>query len=157
MITLIAAVSKNNVIGSDGKLPWHLPEDLKRFKELTTGKTVLMGRKTWESIPEKFRPLPNRTNIVITRRPDFSVPAGVESYASIDDALSTHATSDLFVIGGAEIYTQTMSRADALEITHVDKDVGGDTFFPTIDPLLWQETNRIDREGYSFVTYARRK
>src|SRR3990167_8903662 len=113
-ITLIAAISKNNVIGTEGRLPWHIPEDMKHFKTLTMGKVVLMGRKTWESIPEKFRPLPGRTNVIITRQPDYPVPTGVQTFQSTDDALK----NDVMVIGGAEIYRQTIDRADRLEITY---------------------------------------
>ena len=152
-ITLIAAISKNNVIGTEGRLPWHIPEDLKRFKTLTVGKVVLMGRKTWESIPDKFRPLPGRTNVVVTRQPDYPVPAGVQTFQSIDDALK----NDVMVIGGAEIYRQTIDRADRLEITHVDRVIEGDATFPAIDPSVWKETIRDDRDGFSFVTYARRQ
>ena len=154
-IILVAAISRNGVIGSDGTLPWHIPEDLKRFKELTSGHVVLMGRKTWESIPEKFRPLPNRTNLVITRQTSLEVPTGVEVFSSIESALSAHAEDDVYVIGGAEIYRQTISLADRLEITHVDRDVAGDALFPSIDSAVWKETQRTPGDGFSFVTYIR--
>ncbi|OGL74429.1 diacylglycerol kinase [Candidatus Uhrbacteria bacterium RIFCSPHIGHO2_12_FULL_60_25] len=152
-ITLIAAISKNNVIGTEGRLPWHIPEDMKHFKTLTMGKVVLMGRKTWESIPEKFRPLPGRTNVIITRQPDYPVPTGVQTFQSTDDALK----NDVMVIGGAEIYRQTIDRADRLEITYVDRVIEGDATFPAIDPSVWKEIAREDRDGLSFVTYARRQ
>lgn len=155
MISLIAAISENNCIGKDNLLPWHLPEDLKHFKELTTGKTVLMGRKTWESIPEKFRPLPNRKNIVITTQSDFIVPEGVEIYHAINDAISAHTNEDIFIIGGATIYTQTINLADTLYITHVHQVVDGDAFFPSIDQNIWKETERKNHENFSFVTYKK--
>ena len=155
MIALIFAASKNNCIGKDGKLPWHLPEDMKRFRDLTMGKTVLMGRKTWESLPEKFRPLPGRNNIVITRQANYNVPPGVHLHSSIESALTVHADEDIIVIGGAEIYSQTINKADTLYVTHVDQVVEGDAFCPVIDPQQWKETEREDYDEFSFVTYRR--
>ena len=153
MLSLIAAVAKNNCIGQSNRLPWHIPEDLKRFKELTTGKIVLMGRKTWESIPEKFRPLPNRKNIIITRQKDYSAPAGVEIYQDIDAALTAHPDQEIMVMGGAEIYRQTIDRAIKLYITEVNQTVDGDVFFPEIDPTMWKEVERENHAGFSFVKY----
>ncbi len=155
-MTIIAAIAQNNVIGQDGKLPWYLPEDLKHFKTLTTGHVVLMGRKTWESIPEKFRPLPNRKSIVITRQAKYNVPDEVEVYHSVDDALRAYPSYEIFVIGGAEIYRQTINRVDHLEITHVDQKIDGDVFFPPIDPTMWHEIKREPHEGFTFVTYERK-
>ena len=155
MISLIAAIAQNNCIGKANLLPWHLPEDLKHFKELTTGKTVLMGRKTWESIPEKFRPLPIRKNIVITTQSDFIVPEGVEIYHAINDAILAHTNEGIFIIGGATIYTQTIDLADTLYITHVHQVVDGDAFFPDIDQNIWKETERENHENFSFVTYKK--
>ena len=155
MLSLIAAMAKNNCIGKGNQLPWHIPEDLKHFKELTSGKIVLMGRKTWESIPEKFRPLPKRANIVITRQKDFPVPAGVEVYQEITTALTAHPNEEIMVIGGAEIYRQTINNADRLYITEVEQTIDGDAYFPTIDPALWRETERENHEGFSFVTYTK--
>ncbi len=154
-LSLIAAVSKNNCIGKNGKLPWHLPEDLLHFKKLTTGKIVLMGRKTWESLPEQFRPLPNRKNIVVTRQTDFKVPAGVEFFSEIKEVLEKYGNSEIMVIGGAEIYLQTIDLADNLYITQVHQTVDGDAFFPNIDPAVWKEIERVDEFGLSFVTYKR--
>lgn len=156
MITLIAAVAKNGCIGANGELPWHYPEDMKRFKELTMNNVVLMGRKTWESIPEKFRPLPNRKNIVITRQPEYEAPGGVEVHRTIEAALAHHADENVFVIGGAEIYRQTIDLADRLEITQIHKEYPGDTFFPTINPALWEEVKRDDHDEFSFITYERK-
>jgi dihydrofolate reductase len=156
MITLIAGIAQNNCIGNNGALPWHIPEDLKHFKELTTNKTVVMGRKTWESLPEKFRPLPNRKNVVITRQTDYAAPEGVLTFSSTTDAFAQLATEDIFIIGGAELYKQTIDQADALEITHIDQTVEGDAFFPQINAETWREVSREDHDGYSFVRYEKR-
>lgn len=153
-ISLIAAIAENNCIGNNNALPWHIPEDLKRFKEITSGKTVLMGRKTWESIPEKFRPLPNRKNIVISTQQNFSVPEGVYLYHSLSEALHAHS-EDLFIIGGAHMYAQTIDLADTLYITHVHQTVPGDTFFPHIDPSIWKKIDTEHHDTFSFVTYKR--
>ncbi|MDO8617884.1 MAG: dihydrofolate reductase [Candidatus Uhrbacteria bacterium] len=154
-IILVAAVAKNGCIGKAGQIPWHIPEDLKHFKDLTMGHPVLMGRKTWESIPDRFRPLPGRTNIVLTKQLNFSVPQGVEVFADMDEALQCHSQENLFVIGGAEIYRELMPLADRLLITHVDQVVDGDAFFPKIDPQIWREVEREDHNGFSFVSYFR--
>jgi dihydrofolate reductase len=156
-LTLIAAVANNGCIGKDGRLPWRIPEDLKRFKTFTTGHIVLMGRKTWESIPEKFRPLPGRTNIVLTRNPEYDLPPDVERFADLEKALAAHQfEEDVFVIGGADLYAQTMNAADRLLITEVDQAIEGDAFFPKIDPEQWMETEREAHDGFAFVTYHRR-
>lgn len=155
MVTLVAAVAKNGCIGKGGELPWRIPEDTKRFKDLTTGSIVVMGRKTWESIPEKFRPLPNRHNVVVTRQEGYALPDGVDRFNSLDAALDVFVTNTVMVIGGAEIYAQAIGRADTLQITHVNRDVEGDTFFPPIDPAVWKESWREDHDGFSFVTYTR--
>ena len=155
MLALIAAISKNNCIGKDGSLPWHIPEDMAHFKSLTMGNTVLMGRKTWESIPEKFRPLPGRKNVIVTRQENFDAPEGVEVFFDLDEALEANKEKNIFVIGGGQIYTQTIDRADTLYLTRVAQYVEGcDVFFPNIDPSLWQPTQREDHDGFSFVTYA---
>lgn len=155
MLTLIAAVAKNGCIGINGKLPWHIPEDFAHFKRYTTGKVVCMGRKTWESLPPKFRPLPNRMNVVVTRQEQYSVPSGVEVYATIDDALRQHTHDDVYIIGGAQLYAQTIDRADRLIITHVDWVVDGDAFFPEIKQQRWSVTTREDHGEFSFVAYER--
>lgn len=154
-LSLIAAIAENNCIGKGGELPWNIPEDMKHFKDVTTGHPVLMGRKTWESIPEKFRPLPKRKNIIITRQTDYAIPVDVKLYSSIEDAMNAHADEEIMVIGGAEIYKQTIDIADTLYITHVARTVDGDAFFPDIDDAVWKETERDDRDGFSFVTYKR--
>lgn len=155
-ICLVVAVSKNGCIGKSGTLPWYLPEDLARFRQLTLGKVVLMGRKTWDSIPEKFRPLPGRTSIVITRQTNLALPTEVERYSNISDALAAHQGQDIFIIGGAEIYRQTIDLADILYITHIHQIIEGDTFFPTIDSSIWEQVENIPYETHSFATYRRR-
>lgn len=154
-ISLIAAISENSCIGKHGELPWHIPEDLQHFKELTLNHTVLMGRKTWESLPERFRPLPNRTNIVITRQTDYAVPTGVLVYTSLSEALRHHEQEEIFIIGGAEMYAQSLPLANTLYITHVHQTVDGDALFPLIDHSRWTESAHEDHPGFSWVTYQR--
>ncbi|MDO8621986.1 MAG: dihydrofolate reductase [bacterium] len=156
MLTLIAAIAKNGCIGINGKLPWHIPEDFEHFKRHTMGKVVLMGRKTWESLPLKYRPLPNRMNIVITRQDPEKIPgifSGAEVHDSIDAALAAHANDDVYVIGGEQLYAQTIDSADRLIITHVDRAVDGDAFFPAINLQRWTEAAREPRDGFSFIVY----
>ncbi len=155
MVTIVAAVARNGCIGKDGGLPWRIPEDMKRYRDVTMGKVVVMGRKTWESIPEKYRPLPGRTNVVVTRQRAYPLPLGVERFAALDEALDAHAGDDVVINGGGAIYAEAMERTDVLDLTHVHRDVAGDTFFPPIDPAVWKETWREDRDGFSFVTYRR--
>ncbi|EKD32718.1 MAG: hypothetical protein ACD_76C00161G0017 [uncultured bacterium] len=157
MITIIAAVAKNGVIGKNNELPWDIPEDLKRFRELTRGKTVLMGRKTFESIVTKLgTPLPKRTNVVITRQTDYTAPDGVLVFQSVDSALASLSDQDICIIGGAEIYRQTIDRTDALEITHLDRDYEGDTVFPNIDPQMWRIASNVKQDDLRFVRYERK-
>lgn len=152
-LAIIVAVARNRVIGKEGKLPWHISEDLKRFKRLTTGHTVLMGRKTYESIG---RPLPNRRNVVISSVPQ----AGVETYRSVPEALEALKDQEkVFVIGGGQLYGCLLDVADELYLTLVDSDVKGDTFFPPYEHLLgvrFREVAREEREGYAFVDYERK-
>ncbi|MBL6654693.1 MAG: dihydrofolate reductase [Flavobacteriaceae bacterium] len=159
-LTIIAAASTNNVIGLDNKLIWNIPKDLKRFKELTQGHSVIMGRKTFESLPS---PLPNRRNIVVTRNKDYS-PEGIEVFSSIEDALDV-CREDLqpFIIGGGEIYSQTINLVDKIELTRVYKDYQGDAFFPDIPldnfELANELVNYLDDDSstkYSFLTYIRK-
>ncbi len=154
-LALIAAISENNCIGKQGKLPWNIPEDMKHFKDLTLGHTVLMGRKTWESLPPKFRPLPQRKNIVITRDQAYQVPEGVVVCQSITQVLEQFSNDIVLVIGGAEIYKQTIDIADTLYITHVHKHVDGDAFFPPIDHKQWKVDSEEKHEEFSFVTYSK--
>lgn len=157
MITLFAAISKNNCIGKHGDLPWHIPEDIKRMRAATLGKVLIMGRKTWESIPEQRRPLPKRTNVVITRNPDYKVPEGVEVYGNVNQAIAAHKDEEIIGFGGQSIYETMIDIADTLDICHVDTYVkDGNAFFPKIDTKIWKEDTREDRDGYSFVVYKRK-
>lgn len=119
------------------------------------GHPVIMGRKTWESIPEKYRPLPGRLNIVVTRQTTYPLPPQVEVAGSLAEAVERHADKEVFVIGGAELYTQAMPFAHALQITEVHQTVDGDVFFPPIDPMTWNEVSRDTRDGFSFVVYEK--
>lgn len=161
-LTLIVAVGENNTIGKDNDLIWHLSNDLKRFKSLTNGHHIIMGRKTFESFP---KPLPNRTHIVITRQTDYKVPSGVIVVNNIEDAIDA-AKSDTkpFIIGGGEIYKQAMPFVDKLELTRVHSTFeNADTFFPEIDENVWKEINRTTHDAddkhahaFSFITYLRK-
>ncbi len=156
MITLVAAISKNNCIGKDNDLPWDIPEDFKHMRKLTLGKVLIMGRKTWESIPEKHRPLPKRTNVVITRNKEYVLPEGVERYNSVPEAVAAHDGEEIIGFGGQRIFEEMILTADVLEITHVDQTVEAcDAFFPTIDMNIWKEVWREDHEGFSFVRYVK--
>lgn len=146
----MAAVARNGVIGRDGDLPWHLPGDLRRFKELTMGGTLVMGRKTYDSIG---RPLPGRTTVVVTRQEDWTVE-GVETAGSLEEALEKAGEGDVFVVGGGQIYSQAMDLADALEITEVDVEPDGDVRFPPIPPK-WRIVRREPGDGFTLVRYER--
>jgi len=151
-LTLIAALGRNRVIGKDGTMPWHLPEDLNHFKALTMGHPMIMGRKTFDSIG---RPLPGRRSIVITRDRAWRVP-GVEVAHSFDEALDLAGPADrVFVIGGGEVYAVSLPFADRLELTEVDAEPEGDTWFPEWDPAQWREVARDRRDGYAFVSLER--
>lgn len=153
MITIIVAVAENGAIGCHNKLLWHIGDDLKRFKALTTGHTILMGRKTYESIG---RPLPKRRNIVISRNLELSIE-GVEVVGSVEAAIEMCGSdSEIFVIGGAQIYSQTLALADKLYLTKVYQSPQGDVFFPEIDANEWVEVACDRREGYDFIDYIRR-
>lgn len=155
-IIIIAAVAKNRVIGKDNTLIWNIPQDMAHFKALTSGQTVVMGRKTWESLPPRFRPLPGRRNIVISRQADYAAP-GAEVATSLEAALKLASTAEqAFIIGGEQIYTQAMAIADRLEITEVDLEPEGDAWFPKIPASEWNKAAETAGEGYAFVTYRRR-
>jgi dihydrofolate reductase len=158
-LALIAAVARNGVIGMANRLPWHLPADLKHFKALTTGNSVIMGRKTWESLPEKFRPLPGRRNIVVTRNDAYRAEGALVA-TSLPAAVALVASGEAFVIGGAELYAAALPHADRLELTEIDADYAGDTWFPLRDPNEWRESAREAHAdpagpGYAFVSYER--
>ncbi len=157
-LALVAAVSQNGIIGAKNSLPWYIPEDLKHFKQVTSGKTVLMGKNTFDSIMNRLKkPLPDRTSIVISRQMDLTVPEGVLLFHSIDEALSAlKDREEVMVIGGGQIYAQTIDKADKLILTEVKENVDGDVFFPKYDKSQWKETAREDHELFSFVEYERK-
>ncbi len=155
-LILIAAVAENGMIGFQGKIPWYFSEDIQRFRKLTTRNTVIMGRKTYDSLPSKFKPLPERNNIVVTRNEHFN-DDGIITAHSIEEALTkaTSLSKENYVIGGAQIYKDTIDLADTLEITHIVGKPHGDAFFPEIDIQIWKESLRIPRRHYDFVTYKK--
>jgi dihydrofolate reductase len=133
-------MAKNHVIGANGAIPWHLPEELKRFKALTMGHSIIMGRKTWESIG---RLLPGRKTLIVTRQPGYRVPGATVAH-SLDEAIAACGDDrEIFVIGGAELYAQALPRAGRLYLTTVDAEVAGDTFMPEFDPGSWRETASV--------------
>ncbi len=163
MLSIIVAKGKNNIIGKDNEMVWHLPEDLKHFKNLTTGHTIIMGRKTFESLGKT---LPNRKHIIFSQNPDFKVNDEnvevVHSLLQIQDLIE--GKEEAFVIGGAMIYNFLMPNVKKMYVTEIEKDFEGDTFFPIIDSEVWKETSRekgIKNEennlDYYFVTYERIK
>ena len=159
-LALIAAVASNGVIGRDGRLPWRLPEDLRRFRTLTTGHSIIMGRRTWDSIA---RALPERQNIVVTRQPRFAAQ-GATVVHSIDEALrAVMCASPAFCIGGGELYDAALPLAHTAYLTEIDREFEGDATFAPLDPSEWREAAREWRitSGdeplrYAFVTYERR-
>lgn len=153
-VVIVAAVGRNGVIGVDGRLPWQIPDDLARFKQLTMGHVLVMGRATFESIG---RPLPGRSTIVLTHRANWSHD-GVEVAGSLERALALAAgrEQDVFIAGGAEVYRSALGVADGMELTEVDAEPEGDTWFPEVDWSEWSEVRRISCEGFSFVSYERR-
>ena len=159
-INMIFARSANGVIGNNNALPWHLPEDLAHFKKLTLGCPVIMGRKTWESLPPRFRPLPGRTNVVITRQADWHA-AGAQSAGSLADALAIcKAASDVWIIGGAQIYAQAEPLASRIEVTQIDKHFEGDALAPTLGSQ-WQQSLKEDHVSstgleFSFISYTKK-
>jgi dihydrofolate reductase len=166
-IALVAAVARNGVIGADNRLVWRLSSDMKRFRALTWGKPLVMGRKSFESIG---RPLPGRRTIVVTRNAGFA-PAGARAAPDIDAALALAdetaremGADEIIVAGGGEIYRQIIDRADRLFLTEVDLAPGGDVLFPTVDPVLWREVKREpgvrtdrDEAEFTYVDYVRRE
>ncbi|MFI2752709.1 dihydrofolate reductase [Cellulomonas sp. P22] len=163
-LALVWAQSPDRVIGRNGALPWRVPEDMAHFRALTSGHPVLMGRATWESLPARFRPLPGRDNLVLSRTPGYAAD-GARVLASLDDALVLVDGRDAWVIGGGALYASALEHADRLEVTEVDVHVEGDAFAPEIDPAVWTRTATDPAEGwhtsdadgvrFRFVTYAR--
>lgn len=166
IVSLVAAVAKNLVIGKDNDLPWRLPDDMKFFMDTTKGHYVILGRKNYESLPKKFRPLPDRTNVVITRQENYEAQGALIVH-SIEEALNIAALnreSEAMVIGGADIYTLALPLADRLYITEVNAVVDGDVYFPKFDKSKWKEISRVhhpadDRHPHSFdfVVYEKKK
>lgn len=162
MISIIVAVSENMGIGKNNELLWHIPDDLKRFKKLTIGKCVIMGKKTWESLPK--RPLPGRKNIVLTDDPDELFDSALTAY-SVEDALEKSVSEEeIFIIGGGSVYSQFMPLAGRLYITHIHKEADADIFFPRINPETWEvilkeesQTSDDSPLPYTFVIYDRKK
>ena len=161
---LIWAQTPAGVIGADGGIPWHLPEDQARFRRLTTGHPVLMGRATWDSLPERFRPLPGRENVVLTRIPGWGAP-GATVVRGVVDAERALAGRDAWVIGGGQVYAAFIDVADRLEVTELDVDVPGDALAPRVDPAVWEQGAVDPGDGwhtsttgvrYRYVTYRRR-
>lgn len=161
MLTIIAAVAKNNALGKNNDLIWRLPSDLKRFKNLTKGHHVIMGRKTFESLG---RPLPNRTTIIITRNPDYAAEGCIVVDSLEKAILEAKSDNNPYILGGGEIYKQALAYADIMDITEVHHSFDeADTFFPKIDFSNWEEINREDHQAddkhkydYSFVTYKKK-
>ena len=163
-LVLIAGVARGGVIGRDNRLLWSLPEDMKHFRAATMGCPVIMGRRTWESLPERFRPLPGRRNLVLSRQAGFAAP-GAEVVPTLADALqAVQGAPRAFVIGGEQIYRQALPHADELLLTEIDLEVEGDAHFPEVDPAQFEEVARHTRRAappnamdIAFVTYHRRR
>jgi len=158
MVAIVVAHSANRVIGREGALPWRLPSDLRRFRELTTGHTVLMGRRTYESLPDAFRPLPGRRNLVLSSDPGYRAE-GAEVFASLEDALAA-CEGDCFVIGGEVTYRDALPLCERLYATEIDAELEGDAFFPELDPSQWrlvEDAGRAEENelGFAFRTYER--
>jgi dihydrofolate reductase len=163
-ISLIAALTQNHVIGKNKDLPWHLPDDMKYFMQTTKQHHVVMGRKNYESIPEKFRPLPNRTNLVVTRQTNFVAPQCIV-VNSIEKAMTIaeeNKEQELFIIGGAEIYNLAMPLADRLYLTEIQTELDGDTYFPSFNKKIWKEVSRKHHPAderhlyaFDFVVYEK--
>ncbi|WP_408594362.1 dihydrofolate reductase [Limnohabitans sp.] len=158
-LNLIFARARNGVIGRDNMLPWHLPEDLAHFKQTTLGQPVIMGRKTWESLPQKFRPLPGRTNIVVTRQRDWQADGAWVAHSLAQAVELCPPGTPAWVIGGAEVYAQALPLATTAVVTEIEADFEGDAFAPRFDSS-WQETSRVSGLAanglhYHFVTLKR--
>jgi dihydrofolate reductase len=158
-LSLIVAVARNGVIGKDNRLPWHIPEDLKRFRGLTMGHHIIMGRRTWESIG---RPLPGRTSVVVSRRQDYSAPGALVVHSLAQALAACGPDDEAFVIGGAQLYREALPLAQRIYLTRIEADYAGDTYFPPLPEELWQEASREARPAggpaqpaYQFVVLTR--
>lgn len=157
MISLIAAVAKNRVIGKSNALPWDLPKDLEHFRKITAGGTVIMGRKTYDSIVAKLgKPLPKRKNIVITSNPNYAVADGVEIYSSLELALKGREADQVFLIGGAGIFKQGLDLAETLYLTELKANYDGDILFPEFNRSDWNRVIEQSHPEFDFVTYTRK-
>ncbi len=160
-LNMIFARAANGVIGNNNTLPWHLPEDMAHFKRLTSGCPVIMGRKTWDSLPPRFRPLPGRINIVITRQLDWQAP-GAQTASGLNEAITLcESSQQVWIIGGAQIYAQAEALAQRIEVTEIAQDFEGDAFAPVLG-AQWHEAARVDHVStnglkFSFITYNKHK
>lgn len=152
---IIAAMDEEKAIGKNGEIPWHYPEDLKQFRELTTGNSVIMGRKTYFSLPEDFRPLPDRENIVLTRG-DPKIDASVKIVNSLEDAFDQASSDKVFIAGGASVYEQTLAIADEMILTRVPGTHNGDTFFPEWDEQAWKLEKSRNSGNLVFERFTRK-
>lgn len=150
-LVLVAALSRNRVIGADGAMPWHLPDDLRHFKRVTMGHPMVMGRRTFDAIG---RPLPGRRTIVVTRDAAWA-REGVETAADVDAGLELAGPGDVMIVGGGQIFDQTIDRADRLELTYVHAEPEGDTYFPAVDESAWEQSDRREAGGCTWVTLIR--
>jgi dihydrofolate reductase len=158
MISLVVARADNGTIGRDGELPWRLPSDMRHFRELTTGHTVIMGRKTFESLPAKYRPLPERRNLVLSSNPDLELP-GAEDFPDLSSALDA-CERECFVIGGAVVYGETLPLAERVYATEIEQEIEGDAFFPELPVSEWHCVERSERIvenklAFTFAVYER--
>lgn len=165
IISMIAAVAENKVIGKDNDLVWRLPDDMKYFMETTKNHFVIMGRKNYESIPHKFRPLPNRTNIIVTRQTDYEADDCiiVDTISKAIEYAREQNQKEIFIIGGGQIYAQSLDLSNKLYVTEIKEQFDGDTFFPTYDKCAWEEVSRISHDkderhlhAFDFVVYDRK-
>jgi dihydrofolate reductase len=164
-ISIIVAVGSNNAIGKNNTLIWHLPADMKFFKEKTTGHCIITGRKNYESIPDKFRPLTNRTNIVITRQEDYKAPGAIVT-SSLEEAVEKAkqtGDTEIFIIGGGDVFRQSLHLVDTIYLTRIEEAFDADVFFPELDPEKWQEIASVkgirdekNKFDYTFYTYKRK-
>jgi dihydrofolate reductase len=161
IVSLIVAADERNAIGKGGAMPWHLPDELKYFRSVTEGKPVVMGRKTWESLPPNRKPLPGRRNIVVTRQPGYEAP-GADVVPGVDEAvkLASLSSDEVFIIGGGQLYGYGLEIADRLYFTRVHTEIeGADAFFPTVDFLDWREVSRVEhpadeKHAFSFTQFV---
>ncbi len=158
MVSIVVALAGNGVIGRDGGLPWHLPTDMQRFRELTTERAVVMGRRTFESLPDRFRPLPQRRNVVLSSNRDWHAP-GAEVFADLASAVEA-CDGDCFVIGGERTYREALALAERVYATEVEGEIDGDVFFPALTDSEWRRVEQSDRvvendHGFSFCVYER--